>query len=116
MASFDDHHGIPQDNAVYATAEYWEQRYKNDKGSYDWFKTWKDLKDTLAPHFNTTDKILQLGCGNSTLSSDMYDDGFEQIVNIDISESVIARMAEENKDRAQMECESQRSQGRCWML
>lgn len=33
-----------------------------------------------------------LGCGNSELSQKMYDDGFENIVNIDISDVVIEQM------------------------
>lgn len=33
-----------------------------------------------------------LGCGHSTLSQDMYDDGYENIVNIDYSRVCIERM------------------------
>lgn len=39
-------------------------------------------------------RILMLGCGNSKLSEQMYDDGYGHIVNIDISESVIHQMKE----------------------
>jgi EEF1A lysine methyltransferase 4 len=37
-------------------------------------------------------KILVLGCGNSTFSSDLYDAGFTNIVNIDFSAVVIEKM------------------------
>jgi 2-polyprenyl-3-methyl-5-hydroxy-6-metoxy-1,4-benzoquinol methylase len=34
---------------------------------------------------NSEIKILNIGCGNSTMSEDMYDDGFTQNYNVDIS-------------------------------
>lgn len=36
-----------------------------------------------------------LGCGNSKLSEQMYDDGYLNLVNIDISESVINQMKDD---------------------
>jgi len=39
-----------------------------------------------------TAKILIIGCGNSILGEEMYDDGYKNIVNIDIAESVIEKM------------------------
>jgi len=43
-----------------------------------------------------------LGCGNSTLSEDMYDDGYKNIVNVDYSPIVIERMRARNHDRPEM--------------
>ena len=43
-----------------------------------------------------------LGCGNSELSEKMYDNGYENITNIDICENVINEMAERNKDKQKM--------------
>lgn len=44
-----------------------------------------------------------VGCGNSTLSEDMYDVGYHNISNIDISDVVIHQMSEKNaKQREQM--------------
>ena len=37
-------------------------------------------------------KILVIGCGNSTFSSDLYDSGYTNIVNIDFSEVCINNM------------------------
>ena len=34
-------------------------------------------------------KILIIGCGNADFSADLYDDGYENIVNVDISDIVI---------------------------
>ncbi|CAM9112308.1 unnamed protein product, partial [Ectocarpus fasciculatus] len=43
------------------------------------------------------DEVLVCGCGNSEMSVDMYDDGFENILNVDISRVAIHQMAETYK-------------------
>ena len=44
-----------------------------------------------------------VGCGNSQLSADMYDVGYSNIVNVDISDVVIRQMIEKHgKDRPNM--------------
>jgi len=37
-------------------------------------------------------KILMIGCGNSPLSEEMYDQGYKNIISIDISGIVIDQM------------------------
>jgi 2-polyprenyl-3-methyl-5-hydroxy-6-metoxy-1,4-benzoquinol methylase len=48
------------------------------------------------------DLILNLGCGNGILHEDMYDVGYTDILNIDISSVVIGQMEERSKDRKGM--------------
>ncbi|KAF9956097.1 hypothetical protein BGZ72_003034 [Mortierella alpina] len=94
---------VPDDPTAYKRQEYWEERYSKEE-SFDWFKTYEDLKPLLNEHITSKDaRILMLGCGNSTLSEDMYDDGFHNIVNIDFSKTVIDNMTEKCKDRVGME-------------
>jgi len=84
--------GLPSKNQDYGTKEYWNQRYL-EEGSFDWFKSYADLAEllhTLIP--SKSSRILMLGCGNSTLSEDMWDDGYRNIVNIDYSAVVIEQM------------------------
>lgn len=51
-------------------------------------------------------KILNVGCGNSLFSEDLYDGGFKNIVNCDFSEDVIKDMsARSAKLRPQMRYE-----------
>ena len=38
-----------------------------------------------------------VGCGNSQLSADLYDVGYRNIVNIDISDTVIQQMVSKHK-------------------
>ena len=44
-----------------------------------------------------------LGCGNSKLSEQMYDAGYHEILNIDISESVIEQMRAISIEKGQTE-------------
>lgn len=45
-----------------------------------------------------------LGCGNSTLGEDMYDDGYKNIVNIDYSDILIEQMRKKHGEaRPEME-------------
>ncbi|OAV89137.1 hypothetical protein, variant [Puccinia triticina 1-1 BBBD Race 1] len=39
-----------------------------------------------------------LGCGNSSLSKDMYDSGFQKIVNVDYSQILIDRMRSQHDE------------------
>lgn len=48
------------------------------------------------------DSILIPGCGNSTLSADLYDVGFSNITNIDVSEVAIKQMKSINAKRTSM--------------
>ena len=42
--------------------------------------------------------ILILGCGNADFSAELYDEGYENITNVDISSVVIQQMVDKNKD------------------
>ncbi|CAO3671229.1 unnamed protein product [Umbelopsis vinacea] len=97
---------IPEDPTAYKTQEYWEERYQKESPqvTFDWFKTYEDLKPTLNETIPSKDaSILMLGCGNSTLGEDMYDDGYKNITNIDYSSTVIKQMEERCSDRLEMD-------------
>ena len=47
-------------------------------------------------------KILILGCGNANFSEDLYDAGYTNIWNVDISAVVIDQMKKRNLDRKKM--------------
>ncbi len=47
-------------------------------------------------------RVLVLGCGNAEFSENMYDDGYEHIDNVDISETVVDQMRERNAGRKSM--------------
>lgn len=78
--------------------------------TFDWYQTFSGVKDIITQHISKTDKILNIGCGNSRLSEEMYDENYQNIVNVDISHSVIKYMEDKLKTKCpnmtykQMDC------------
>jgi len=82
-------------NKQYQDPGYWDQRFA-EEDSYEWLAAYDDIKDIVREALDKVGpkaKILQLGCGNSQLAFDLYNEGFEDITNIDISEVVIKKMS-----------------------
>lgn len=83
------------ENADFQKVEYWDKRYASEAEDtdFDWFRKYSDIQHIfheLVP--DRKSRILMLGCGNSTLSKDMLDDGYTNIVNLDYSSVVIEKM------------------------
>ena len=73
---------------------------------FDWLEDYSSLKPLLKDLLpDKSAKILIIGCGNAPLSEDMYDDGYQNIYNIDISSVVIKQMQERNQSRENMRYE-----------
>ncbi|KAI0372599.1 S-adenosyl-L-methionine-dependent methyltransferase [Pilatotrama ljubarskyi] len=98
---------LPKKNEEYGTKEYWDQRYsqESEDSSFDWFKSYSDIADIIRELIpDKSSRILMLGCGNSTLSQDMYDDGYKNIVNTDYSGILIEKMRHKHAEsRPEME-------------
>lgn len=87
----------------YGDPSYWEQRYRRQAGStFDWLEDFTSLRPILKNLIPKKAKIMQLGCGNAMMSSEMYDAGWHFIDNIDISKVCIDQMKEMNKYRRLM--------------
>jgi len=66
--------------------------------TFEWYGEYRpQLQPLLRKYIKPSSKVLNVGCGNSDLSADMYDDGFQNIVNVDFSEVVIEEMRRKNK-------------------
>ena len=64
-----------------------------------------------SPDWRSKITILNLGCGNSTLAEDLYDNGFTNVFNNDISSAVIQQMSERNAEkRPGLKCRNELSQ------
>ncbi|KAJ4474577.1 S-adenosyl-L-methionine-dependent methyltransferase [Lentinula edodes] len=98
---------LPESNDQYGTKQYWNQRYAQeaDDAFFDWFKSYSEISDILRSLIpDKRSRIIMLGCGNSKLSEDMYDDGYHNIVNTDYSSIIIEKMKQRHGDaRPQME-------------
>ncbi|KAM5568592.1 hypothetical protein ABKV19_016241 [Rosa sericea] len=83
---------------AYGEPWYWDNRYANESGAFDWYQKYQ----SLAPIINLyvpRHRILVVGCGNSAFSEGMGDDGYEEVVSIDISSVVIQAMQEKHSNR-----------------
>ena len=108
----------------YGSPSYWDERYSaavhkeavtpGKGGSFDWYNSYGALRfairkflvpeEGLGSEDEAEEKeILIAGCGNSTFGCEMYDDGFRNITNIDVSEVVINQMADKYSSREDME-------------
>ena len=74
----------------YSDPEYWERRYVGMKDTDEWLQTYAGVKGVLEP-LGRGD-VLVLGCGNSLLGEEMALDGYRSVRNIDLSQTVIAKM------------------------
>jgi SAM-dependent methyltransferase len=84
-------------NARFGKKSYWDQRFKEEE-KYDWLLEFQHVEKELVPLLKPTDRILIVGCGNSTFSRGIYDAGFRNIVNIDYSGVVIENMRKVNEE------------------
>ncbi|TKA79859.1 hypothetical protein B0A49_01567 [Cryomyces minteri] len=77
---------------------YWDTRYSGDDpdaATYDWLRTFSKIAPFFAKHLppaSSIPRILQLGCGNSTLSYDLYSQSYHDQTNVDFSPIVIDAM------------------------
>ena len=86
----------------YGCPKYWNARYNKEgkDNPFDWLENYFSLKGLLEEFLTHKDmKILIIGCGNADFSADLYDDGYENIVNVDISDVVIKQMKEKNEEK-----------------
>ena len=77
----------PAKTEDYLLPEYWNTRFQEEE-EYDWFKGYSTFKHLLLPQLKKNDRVLVLGCGNSSLTADMWNDGFKDITSIDLSEVI----------------------------
>eukprot|EP00922_Rhytidocystis_sp_ex-Travisia-forbesii_P007128 GHVS01010404.1.p1 GENE.GHVS01010404.1~~GHVS01010404.1.p1 ORF type:complete len:227 (+),score=25.96 GHVS01010404.1:205-885(+) len=79
--------------AAYGKSDYWDERYTKDPEPFEWYQRYSALKDVFTGTGIQHDQpMLMVGCGNSMLSEDMYNEGFKNMTNIDISGVVIKAM------------------------
>ncbi|CAM9239499.1 unnamed protein product [Ectocarpus sp. 4 AP-2014] len=84
---------LPASNLVYKAKEYWDSRFSEEK-SYDWLASYADIAEYLHEAVPKDARVLVVGCGNSGLSADMYDDGYRRVdmLSTDFSAVVIDKM------------------------
>ncbi|XP_056692200.1 uncharacterized protein [Spinacia oleracea] len=76
----------------YGDSLYWDARYIQEAGSFDWYQRYSALRPFVRKFVPTSSRILMVGCGNAVMSEDMVKDEYEEIMNIDISTVAIDMM------------------------
>ncbi|TXG71466.1 hypothetical protein EZV62_000045 [Acer yangbiense] len=85
---------------AYGEVDYWNGRYGREMYPFDWYQKYPSLAPLVnlyLPHRHH--RVLVVGCGNSAFSEGMVDDGYEEVINIDISIVVIRHMETKYADR-----------------
>ncbi|EIE27069.1 S-adenosyl-L-methionine-dependent methyltransferase [Coccomyxa subellipsoidea C-169] len=94
----EQHSFLPDHNSQYLDAKYWDERFQKEE-EYEWFKGYKEFSHLLKPHLEASSRILVLGCGNSSLTADLFCDGFQSLTSVDLSPAVIERMRQRAADK-----------------
>ena len=88
---------VADDNSLYAKPEWWDEEYKKCKpeDQYEWFSGTNDqhLLEAIFTYLkDPNQKIINLGCGISHIQDVIYDKGFHDITNVDVSPTCIQNM------------------------
>lgn len=96
---------LPKTSSEFASEKYWNDFFKKrGKAAFEWYGDYKELCWTLCNYLRKADRLLIIGCGNSSLSADLYDGGYTDSLSIDISEVAIRQMRDKyGKSRPQMQ-------------
>ncbi|XP_058610804.1 eEF1A lysine and N-terminal methyltransferase isoform X2 [Onychostoma macrolepis] len=91
---------LPRTAEEFSSADYWERFFrKRGEKAFEWYGDYNSLCGVLHKYIKHRDKVLVVGCGNSELSEQLYDVGYHQLTNIDISETVVSHMSQRNTER-----------------
>lgn len=94
------HHASPSHRRTHAgKTSYWDERYTKDPEPFDWYQRYSGIQELVQKYVKKDDAVMMAGCGNSRLSEDMFEDGFANISNVDISRVVIDQMGDKYKDK-----------------
>lgn len=83
----------------YGDNSYWDQRYQENEDEYEWFLSWANVVPYIKKYLRKKMTCLNIGCGNSPMSYQMYDSGyFTSVTSNDISKIVINQMKEKYRE------------------
>ena len=89
---------LPKNYNEFLSKKYWDSFFRkleqknSDTEFFEWYGEFPSFSPFLTPILSPSSQILNIGCGNSLFSEQLYDFGFKNIKNIDFSEKVIKKM------------------------
>ncbi|KAG6545607.1 hypothetical protein Mapa_012961 [Marchantia paleacea] len=84
---------IPSNTALYLEPTYWNDRFAREE-HYEWFKDYSHFRHLILANVKPTDRVLEVGCGNSQMGMEMFKDGIRQITRTDLSPVAVKHMQE----------------------
>ena len=84
--------GDPQ----YGSVEYWNERYSKDSSSFEWHQPWSTVKTAIKGSVIYSGTAVNVGCGTSTMSTDLLRDGFMRVNSVDFSSVLIDKLKEKH--------------------
>ncbi|KAI4342371.1 hypothetical protein MLD38_027009 [Melastoma candidum] len=82
---------IPSSATDYLNPRYWDERFSEEE-HYEWFKGYSHFRHLVLQRVVPGSSVLELGCGNSQLCDNMFEDGIADITCIDLSATAVERM------------------------
>ncbi|CAM9416155.1 unnamed protein product, partial [Choristocarpus tenellus] len=83
---------LPRHHEEFRSKEYWNTFFEQRTEAFEWYGEYSDLRHLMHLTIRPSDRILVIGCGNSNFSAELYDDGYEDVENVDFSQPVVAEM------------------------
>ncbi|XP_059608675.1 eEF1A lysine and N-terminal methyltransferase homolog [Phlebotomus argentipes] len=84
---------LPKSHKEFGEKEYWNRFFKQrGKSNFEWYGEYLELAELLHKYVKPADEVLVVGCGNSSLSANLFDVGIRKMSSIDISPVVIKQM------------------------
>ncbi|VDL71721.1 unnamed protein product [Nippostrongylus brasiliensis] len=80
---------LPKTTAEFTDPKFWKQFFAARKTPFEWYGDYTVLGSVLERYLKTSDNVLQLGCGNSQLAAQMYDNGFRNVHSVDTDANVV---------------------------
>ena len=96
---------LPKQTDDFHSKQYWQTFFeRRGDESFEWYGSWAELRAIVVDEqkLRRTDRVLVVGCGNSDFSAELYDDGYEEVTNVDFEATVISAMAARNESRTKM--------------
>jgi len=106
--SDDSNDGGRHDEYKFRAADAWDKRFTTQAAgvtassgdtqqiAYDeWYISYEsseELRNYIRRRLKPHSLILQIGCGNSKLSENLYTDGYRHVCNLDLSEPLVEQM------------------------
>uniref|UniRef100_A0A914DKE5 Methyltransferase type 11 domain-containing protein n=1 Tax=Acrobeloides nanus TaxID=290746 RepID=A0A914DKE5_9BILA len=87
---------LPKTQQEFADPKYWKQFFEKCETPFEWYGDYVQLAGVFDKYLKPADSILQIGCGNSILAEQLYDNGYRNVRSIDIDSKVIVKQQQRN--------------------